>query len=414
MHQKTSTNSTIAVPKSKRPNGTGSYYVSKQKPQVIQAVVKDVNGRSHNKSFRFELNNKASYKRAEVAAQEWIAEQNRSKNLGIMTFAASPKTKVTDFLNSWLESRVPYIRPSTYRNYLGAINNWILPYIGDQKLSSVTSNTVEALYGQLKSKGFKPGTTNVVHRVLSKAFKDAVRKQLLIVNPMNTVERLKGNSTPTKSIPLADFRKIYREASKNPYMHARVEIGMVLSPRPGEVLGLKWSDIDFGNRTLLIERQVQRVQGCGLVFQPVKQDEIRIIPLNEKQIEILTIHKMQQDLLRSRRAHDRLSDPSLPEIEDHNLVFPNTIGRLLDPKRDRKWWMDLLEKAGVSHYTVYQMRKTALTNLSVNAIDIPTIMKFSGHTQPSTLLNHYTFATTESVNKAHSVMDELRQEIAGN
>jgi hypothetical protein len=232
VHQKTLTTLVSASSKSKRPNGSGTYYVSKQKPEVIQAVVKDVHGKPHNKSFRFELNNKASYSRAEVAAQEWIAEQNRSKSLGIITFAASPNTKVEAFLHSWLESRVPYIRPSTYRNYLGAINNWIIPFIGDQKLSTVTSNSVEALYGQLKSKGYKPGTTNVVHRVLGKAFKDAVRKQLLIFNPMTNVERLKGNSTPTRPICLADFRKIYKEATKNPYMHARVEIGMVLSPRP--------------------------------------------------------------------------------------------------------------------------------------------------------------------------------------
>lgn len=397
--------------KTKRPNGTGSYYVTTQKPEVIQACVKDINGKNHVKSFRFTLGNKASYSRAEAAAQDWLANQVRARNLGQATFAASPNMLVSDFLDTWLESRVAYIKPSTYRNYSCAIKNWIKPYLGKRKLSLVTLNTIEELYSELKIAGYKSGTTNVVHRVLSKAFRDAVRKKYLVVNPMQDVERIKGDSVPTPSIPLLDFNKIYREAMRSPYMHARIEIGMVLSPRPGEILGLKWSDVDFGNRTLLIERQLQAVKGKGLVFQTVKQGKSRIINLNDKQIEILTIHRMQQELDRTHREYERLIDPSLPPIEDHGLIFPNTVGKPLDAKRDRKWWMDLLKRAGVGHYTVYQMRKTALTNLSVHGIDIPTIKKFSGHTNSSTLLNSYVFDTPESVSRAHEVMDRLRPTI---
>lgn len=394
--------------KSKRPNGTGSYYVSAQKPEVIQASIKDVNGKKHTKSFRFVPGNKASYSRAEIAAQEWLANQLRARTLGQATFAANPSMKVSEFLDLWLESRSAYIKPSTFNNYAGAIKNWINPYIGSKKLSSLTNNSIEDLYSQLKHAGYKPGTTNVVHRVLCKAFKDAIRKQYLVVNPMLNVERIKGKSIPTKSIPLEDFNKIYLEASKSPYMHARIEIGMVLSLRPGEILGLKWSDVDFGNKTLLIERQLQEVKGMGLVFQSVKQDDVRQIRLNDKQIEILTIHKLQQELERSQRDERRETESGLEQIEDHDLIFPNTLGRPLDSKRDRKWWLDLLKRAGVKHYTRYQMRKTALTNLSVNGIDIPTIMQFSGHTQASTLLKSYVFATSESVSRAHEVMDSLR------
>ena len=394
--------------KVKRPNGTGSYFVSKQKPEVIQATIKDVHGTPHTKSFRFILNNKASYARAENEALNWLSDQLRSRNLGQATFAANPNMKVCDFLSGWLQGRIAYIKPSTYRNYDGAIRNWINPYLGSAKLSALTVNSIEDLYSQLKVAGFKPGTTNVVHRVLSKAFRDAVRKQYLVINPMLNVERIKGKSTPIQPIPLEDFVKIYTAAQKNPFMHARVEVGMVLSPRQGEVLGLKWKDVDFRNKTLLIERQLQWVKGQGLVFQSVKQDEVRTVRLTDKQIEILTIHRMQQDLLRSQRIEDRKLDPKLPEIEDHDLIFPNSLGRPLDAKRDRKWWLDLLSTAGVTHYAVHRMRKTALTNLSANGIDIPTIMKFSGHTQASTLLNSYVFATSESVVRAHEVMDRLR------
>ena len=97
--------------KVKRPNGTGSYFVSKQKPEVIQATIKDVHGTPHTKSFRFKLNNKASYARAENEALNWLSDQLRSRNLGQATFAANPNMKVCDFLSGWLQGRIAYIKP---------------------------------------------------------------------------------------------------------------------------------------------------------------------------------------------------------------------------------------------------------------------------------------------------------------
>jgi integrase len=201
----------------------------------------------------------------------------------------------------------------------------------------------------------------------------------------------------SKHIPKQDEIRIYAESSKSPQTHARIEIGMVMGLRPGEVLGLQWSDIDWNNRTLTIERQVQRVKNLGLVFQTAKTGKSRTIHLSEKQIEILMIHRYDQDSKKGLW------------VDDEDLIFPNSVGKKQDPKGDHKSWKLLLKAAGVkSDYTRYQMRKTAFTNLSANGVDVRTIMELSGHSQASTLLNSYVHATSGSIKNALDIQDRLR------
>ncbi len=382
--------------KLKRPNGSGSTYISAQKPNVVQAVAEDVHGVKRNKSFRFEIGNKASLARAEHAASEWLTDMRRAKELGQATFVASPKMMVSEFLENWIASRKPpKISENTYRNYSGAIKNWINPFIGQLKIANVTSTTIEDLNAKLVELGFAKGTTDVVHRLLSKAFKDAVKKRHLLVNPTDGVARIKQVSNPTENIPLTDFKKILVASSKSPFMHARVLIGMIIGPRPGEIYGLMWEDLDYEMNTLRIERQVQRVKGKGLIFTQVKQKYARKVELPPFIMDALAIHRMQQDLVRGNWQ------------TDEGLIFPNTIGKKLDAKRDSKWWKDLLKTAGVRHYTLYQMRKSAFSNLFGLGIDPKTVMTISGHSQLSTLMNHYVFPLDESKQKALRLMDEL-------
>lgn len=103
-----------------------------------------------------------------------------------------------------------------------------------------------------------------MHRTLSCAFGDAVRLGDLPRNPVLNARKPNIKSVPTKPISPEHWRKIYLEAMKNSYTHARIEIGLMTGLRPGEVLGLKWDDINFENKTLTIERQVQRVPQASL------------------------------------------------------------------------------------------------------------------------------------------------------
>ncbi len=373
--------------KEKRANGEGSVYtrILKSGKKRYIAAAKDINGKLCRKSFK-----KAS------EAHDHLYKMKQDRLVGRNTFAVNPKMTVTEFLEAWLSNRAN-LKPETRRNYQGAITNRITPEIGKLRVATITAATIENLYQKLDAKNYKAGTLNVTHAVLSSAFADGFRLNLLTHNPMEKVKKVTKRTTPTKHIPQSDAERIYAYATKDPFTHARIELGIYMGLRPGEIFGLKWEDISYPSKTITIERQVQRVKGSGLVFQSVKTGDVRTIPLSDAQIVILQRHQVNQMALA----------PSLRSAE--NLIFPNSCGNKMDPKRDHKSWKELLKAAGVkSDYTRYQMRKTAFTNLAVSGVDLRTIMEISGHKQVSTLINSYVHPTSESMRAAMDIQDQRR------
>jgi site-specific recombinase XerD len=146
---------------------------------------------------------------------------------------------------------------------------------------------------------------------------------------------------------------------------------------------------------LRIARQIQRIKGKGLVIKSVKQKKERVIYISETAIGILLTHKRYQTLQKASWA------------SDEDLIFPNSLGKPLDAKADRNRFKQLTKLAGTQNYELYQLRKTAFTAMA-SQTDLKTLMEFSGHTQVSTVMGSYVFATTESMKKAVNGMDRLR------
>jgi integrase len=199
----------------------------------------------------------------------------------------------------------------------------------------------------------------------------------------------------TKPLPRHDWEKVYLEAMKNPRMHARIEIAGMLGLRPGEALGLKWSDLNADECALLIERQVQRAKGKGLILKAVKQKTARTLRISQETVRIILVHKRHQALNRAKW------------VEDNDLIFPNTVGKLSDEKSDRLAFKNLLTAAGVADCQLYQLRKTAFTAMA-GQTDLKTLMEFSGHNQVSTVIGNYVFATSESMALAIARLEATR------
>jgi integrase len=158
---------------------------------------------------------------------------------------------------------------------------------------------------------------------------------------------------------------------------------------------LKWSDLNLEESTIQIVRQVQRVKGAGLRIKAVKQKTERTLPISDETIQILLNHKRYQALQKA------------VWVEDLDLVFPNSIGKPLDEKADRNNFKNLLRQAGAPNYELYQLRKTAFTAMA-SQTDLKTLMEYSGHTQVSTVMGSYVFATSESMKSAVNGMNKLR------
>ncbi len=357
----------------KRENGQGTIFVSGPFKNQIKASIHDVYGKRRTKTFK-----------SRKDAENWLHEQRIAREHGESTYAADPKSTVKEFLDTWLEQNKWRITPNTYRSYKSTITHRIVPHIGKYNAATLSPLLIEKMFAKLVEAGYRAGTVKGVYRILSSAYNYAIQKETFVKNPMNKIPMPKMDEKPTRHIPKKDFDAIYRAASLNPYTFARIYVGMVLGLRPGEVYGLTWANIDWDEATLLVEKQVQRVKGEGLTFTPVKQGGVRYISLTEKAMEILKSHL----------AYLEMQFGS--ERTEKDLVFPNTVGRMLDAKRDTKWWKDLLKRAGVGDYQLYQMRKSAITYMGRNT-DASTLMSFSGHSQISTIMKSYSFTDHDRI-----------------
>ncbi len=372
--------------KPKRANGRGSIYqITKSNGRKVwKAAIKDINGKLRTKNFT---------KVAE--AEDWVAEQRRARELGENTYATNPKMTVSEFMIGWVENKYSDDQSNTQRFYRNAIKNHIIPALGNIKASSLTTKSIESLLRDMAARQLGAGTIKSVKASLSAAFNDAVRLGDLTRNPMKNVRMPDIQVKPTKPLPRTDWERIYLEAMKDPCTHARVEVAGMLGLRPGEALGLKWIDLNVQERTLRVARQVQRVKGKGLVVKAVKQKKERTLPISDTTIQILLTHKRYQALQKAAWN------------EDIDLIFPNSLGKPQDEKADRNAFKRLLKNANVPNYELYQLRKTAFTAMA-SQTDLKTLMEFTGHTQVSTVLGSYVFATSESMAKAVSGMDNLR------
>jgi integrase len=372
--------------KPKRANGRGSIYqITKSNGRKVwKAAIKDINGKQRTKNFT---------KLSE--AEDWVADQRRARDLGENTYATNPKMTVAEFLVGWANTQYGPDQESTQRSYLSVIKNHIAPAMGKIKAAELNTKTVESLFRDMHANGLGAGTIRITRAALSAAYNDAVRLGDLVRNPVRNTRMPNVTAKVTKPLPRNDWEKVYLAAMKNPRMHARIEVAGMLGLRPGEALGLKWSDLNADECTLLIERQVQRSKGKGLMLKAVKQKTVRTLVLSQETVRILLTHKRHQGLTRAKWK------------EDNDLIFPNTVGKLGDEKSDRLAFKNLLSAAGVADFQLYQLRKTAFTAMA-GQTDLKTLMEFSGHTQVSTIIGYYVFATSDSMHAAIKRMDGLR------
>jgi integrase len=302
---------------------------------------------------------------------------------------------VAEFMTGWVNTQYGQDQENTKRGYESVIKNHIIPGIGQIKAASLSTKTVETLLRDMAANNSGAGTVRITRAALSAAYNDAVRLGDLVRNPVRNSKMPNLVSKSSKPLSKCDWEKLYLEATKDPYMHARIEIAGMYGLRPGEALGLKWSDLDIENGTLLIERQVQRSRGNGLILKSVKQKTARTLKLHSTTVQILLAHKRHQALKKAKW------------VEDNNLIFSNSIGKLVDEKSDRLAFKTLLKAAGLPDYQLYQLRKTAFTNMA-SQTDLKTLMEFSGHTQVSTVMQSYVHGTSESMALAIERMGNLR------
>ena len=372
----------------KRANGEGNIrkrkdgrwegrYTAGHDPETGKPIYKNVLGRTQAEA-------KAKLKAA--------IEETKSLDI-----TKAGKYTVGAWMDEWFENYAKIkVRPSSHQTYRGYIDNHIKPNIGKIPLEKLTSLELQKLYKKMlekgrvdrieskhQDKGLSPKTVRNIHQIIASAMKLAKEQRLIVADPTEGCALPKLEHREMKTLPVEQLTSFLREA-KDSGVFEMYYVELATGLRRGELLGLKWEDIDFEHGNLRVKRQIARING-EVVEAPLKtKNAYRVIPLGEQALAVL---QSQQE-----KTHSE-------------YVFPSPNGGPISPDSVRNMLRRVLKRAGLPYVRFHDLRHTFATLALQNGVDVKTVSSILGHFSAGFTLDTYAHVTTTAQREAAKKMD---------
>lgn len=306
---------------------------------------------------------------------------------------------VRDFMESWLEDTVrPNLRPSTYASYSALTRKHIIPALGSIELAKLSPQQVQAFRNQKLSSGkLSPRTVEYMIIILRIALNLARKWEIVNRNVASLVD-LPRRSSPERPTLDKDQLLAFLESAKGDRLLPLYALTISLGLRRGEVLALHWDDVDLEQGTLRVRQSLQRVAGKLSVTPTKTEQSNREVHIPKFLIPIL---KAQRLRVKEERVH------MASRWVECNLVFPNTIGKYIEPRRLDRWFHAALEKAKLPRIHFHDLRHSAATLLIEEGIELKLVSAMLGHADSSITRDIYLHVTERMKKQTANKMDEL-------
>ena len=310
-----------------------------------------------------------------------------------------------EWLDKWLDEYMIFtVRESTLISYRNMTENQVKRFIGNKPLSSLTTAEIQKFYNRIKKEGrvtehhthgkaLSDRMVRGVHMMLHEALDVAVKERKIVKNPTNgtTVPKC----TPTEKQVLGDgqlqtFLAAIRQYPEwYDFFYTEIMTGM----RRGEICGLKWSDVDFTESRLRIERSVSMKKGGGLQIGQTKTDTGKRTILLPPSVKELLLRRKEEAI--SEWIFYRFTNPCEP-------VSPDAAYRKLKI---------ILKNAELPLMRFHDLRHTFATHATDGGVDPKTLSGILGHTNASFTLDTYAHVTTDMQKKAATVVGNMMKSI---
>lgn len=311
----------------------------------------------------------------------------------------SGRLTVAQFLTDWLQNvaRVT-VKPATYVSYEAFVRVHIVPALGGVVLAKLTPQDVQKLMAaKLASGDLSARSTNYIRSVLRRALTHAVRWGLVSRNAASQAEPL-PQAKPKISPFTPDQASRLIECAQTHRLCAAFELALATGLRRGELLGLRWKDVDMDAGALTVRVTLQRVNGQAAWLEPKTEASQRTVALPASLIARLRSHKAAQN------AERRLSGV---DWANKDLVFTNRSGGPMLPRNFDNQYQLLLRRAGLPHRRVHDLRHTAASLMLAAGIPLHIVSKTLGHTSISMTANFYGHLYDSDRQKVADVMDDF-------
>lgn len=299
---------------------------------------------------------------------------------------ASGDMTVTAWFEYWIENiKGDSIRANTTRNYRERFEQNIKKCIGKMLLSDVKPMHCQNVLNQMKDV-YKTSTIYQTRITLYCMFSDAVENDVILKNPVTkSVKYNIGKESKTVRTLTIDEQKKFLEVAQGTSNYNQFAFILQTGLRTGELIGLKWSDIDFKKRVAYIQRSMEYRYSVGewRIGEPKSKSGYRDVPLTEEAITILKNQK------------NKLGQIKIIDMRFSEFVFLNRKGEPTKNSAYDTTLFKLCDKAGITRFSMHVLRHTMATRCIEGGMRPKTLQVILGHSNVGITMNLYVHVTEE-------------------
>jgi integrase len=376
----------MATQRKRNPNGAGT--ITKRKDGRYQAAV-------------YVLQPDGTRARKFAYGKTWAECDAKRRELLDKVASGVPvptrSAKLADWLLYWLDNVIkPRRKRTTYAKYEVHVRLYLVPMLGTKRLESLSVADVRRFLTRLE-KQTTAATAKESHKVLRTALSAACREELITRNVVTLVEPPQVESRDLSPWSLDETLDFLTAARKDP-LYAAFMLAIALGFRRGEIVGLRWQDVDLDNRVIRVRKQRQRVGGEAYDDDPKGRRRKQALPLPAICVAPLRWQRMRQAAMRER-AGDRWTET--------DYVFTTRTGRPIEPRNVYRSFTRVASNAGLRVIRLHDARHGTATLLTAAGVAPRVVMEILGHSQIAVTMNIYTHVVQDTQREAVSHMDRL-------
>ena len=327
-----------------------------------------------------------------------------AESQGIEVRKSEDEYTVATWLRTWYELYAkPNVRTATANRYQLIIEQYTVPRIGNIKLKKLTTRHLQKLYKELlesgrihvgknQDKGLSTTTVHSVHLMLHCALDRAVKERLISRNPCEDCIVPKPRKLDMKILP-PEHMKAYLEAADRRGLLPMFYLELISGLRKGELVALRWDDLDVKSKTISVSRQyVRNPDGSLELTRPKTENSIRLVSIPQTAVDLL---------IQEHGKHP-----------DSPYLFPSPLtGEMYHPDSVVNLHKKILRDAGLEHLRFHDLRHTFATTALQNGVDVKTVSSMLGHYDAGFTLRTYTHATRQKQDEAAQTMGSFMEQV---
>jgi integrase len=356
----------------RRARGEGALYQRKNGLWVAESLA------GGNKKYLYARTKKAAYEKK----KEY--EQKIDQPVPVIR-----EVEIEEFLADWLYSVKGTVKDRTYERYEQTVRLHLFSLYG-LYLHELKAKDLESLY-QSKLETLSPRSVQIIHRTISKALKQAVRLRLVERNVADEVAPPRSEYKEIRTLSREEVNWLLRLVRGTRY-EAVYTLAVTTGMREGEILGLKWTDLDLEQERLRIQRTLWKRK----VSAPKSRSSVRAIPLNDHATDVLRRYRGSCEEGRFPISEWLVSTSNGTPVSCHNFL--------------NRSWYPLLEEMGLDRMPFHNLRHTCATLLLASNVHPKMVQSLLGHSSIEITLNTYSHVLPEMQGVVVAAMDEILEE----